>query len=328
MLWTPFSVDYIQKESLGLLTVYATLVTQVANLMGSSVSVQIERAIGVDSVYYIYGSLVLLICLILCFGLKEVNADQLKKNQAFEEETKQLIENARQEEDSQDDDGEPESKCDKLKKILSQFKESIVKQKSIIVGFVSTFSISILAICGLVYGTLILKQVYAEDDESKDYIADQISIYFLITNIVGWVPAVVLSFMSDRITVWKLLLAGHFFMIAFLATFVISLPDEDHVYTKENPAPLVLPIMFVLCNCTCTMLASLDGILLSKSISACVLSRGILLGTQASFCSLGEVLIDGLGGHIYDLDKRNPYFITLSVECLVITVIIAFAACG
>ena len=127
MLWTPFSVDYIQKESLGLLTVYATLVTQVANLMGSSVSVQIERAIGVDSVYYIYGSLVLLICLILCFGLKEVNKEQLKKKEVEEEEgdTKKLIEKeAKPEEDSQDT-GEPESKCDKLKKILQQFKESI-----------------------------------------------------------------------------------------------------------------------------------------------------------------------------------------------------------
>ena len=66
---------------------------------------------------------------------------------------------------------------------------------------------------------------------------------------------------------------------------------------------------------------------MTKSIAECTLSRGIFLGVQAFFSSCGVLLIDGLGGHIYDIDKRDPYFLCIACECFVILITVLLAVC-
>ena len=72
---------------------------------------------------------------------------------------------------------------------------------------------------------------------------------------------------------------------------------------------------------------TLNIALMSKSITTCSLSRGVFLGAQAFSMSSGVLLIDGLGGHTYDYDKRSPYFIVIGTEGLVILLTISLALC-
>lgn len=70
---------------------------------------------------------------------------------------------------------------------------------------------------------------------------------------------------------------------------------------------------------------ALNTALMVKSIASCSLSRGVFLGAQAFCSSIGVFLIDGLGGHIYESDKRNPYYIVISIECFLIVVMVVLA---
>ena len=78
LVWSPFGVDYIHGASLGLFSGYNTILKQTAGTLASSGAIQIERGIGVDYVYYIYGGLVVLIGIFLTFGLKDVVKSDLK----------------------------------------------------------------------------------------------------------------------------------------------------------------------------------------------------------------------------------------------------------
>jgi len=47
--------------------------------------------------------------------------------------------------------------------------------------------------------------------------------------------------------VWKLVLGMHILLAASLILWTVNLPEADHIYTKESPAPVYLDIGFVLC---------------------------------------------------------------------------------
>ena len=68
-LWSPYQVDYIKPQSLGLLSSYMTVVAHLCTINASVVAVQIEIWFGCVYVYALYGSIVLIIACILCFGI-------------------------------------------------------------------------------------------------------------------------------------------------------------------------------------------------------------------------------------------------------------------
>ena len=72
LLWTPYSVDYVQRESLGLYAGYGAIFAQVARMLATSGSIQIEKSIGLNAVYYIFGGIVLSIVVFLSFGLNDI----------------------------------------------------------------------------------------------------------------------------------------------------------------------------------------------------------------------------------------------------------------
>lgn len=72
LMQSPFSVDYIQKESQGLYGAYSSIITTLAAILGSTVAIQLEQSIGIDYVYFFLGGLVFIIAAVLCFGLKDL----------------------------------------------------------------------------------------------------------------------------------------------------------------------------------------------------------------------------------------------------------------
>ena len=67
--------------------------------------------------------------------------------------------------------------------------------------------------------------------ESKDYIADKISLYFLISYLVVLFPSLLLGYILDRVKNWKVLAIFQSLLLVFLTLFVVFTPEEDHVYS-------------------------------------------------------------------------------------------------
>ena len=88
-----------------------------------------------------------------------------------------------------------------------------------------------------------------------------------------------------------------------------------------------MAVGFIISNVFSTAIFTANQALLVKSIVDCTHSRGLFLGVQAFSSSCGVLLIDGLGGHIYDFDKRNPYYICMGSTSLVIFVCIVLSLC-
>jgi len=53
--------------------------------------------------------------------------------------------------------------------------------------------------------------------------------------------------------------------------------------------------------------------------------RGAIMGAVALCGSCGVLLINGLGGQIFDSNMRNPFYLALAGEILVVLVIVIFA---
>ena len=70
--WSPYGVDYIKKESQGILGAYMVVAAHIGAIMTSPMAIQIEEHVGVAYVYILFGTIVLLCTLILSFGLKDV----------------------------------------------------------------------------------------------------------------------------------------------------------------------------------------------------------------------------------------------------------------
>lgn len=71
--------------------------------------------------------------------------------------------------------------------------------------------------------------------------------------------------------------------------------------------------------------STVNTVLLIKSVDSCLLARGVLITANGFANSCGVLLIDGLGGEIYKSDKRNPFFIVLTSEGILLVLIIGLA---
>ena len=118
---------------------------------------------------------------------------------------------------------------------------------------------------------------------------------------------------------------AHILLLFGLVSFYIVLPEEDHIYTKDSPAPLKIPIIWIIVNYFEAAAFTLSSVLLGKSLQGATLSRGVFLGANSFIASCGSLLINGVGGHVYEQDKRNPYIVAMSGESLVILVMIVLA---
>lgn len=75
---------------------------------------------------------------------------------------------------------------------------------------------------------------------------------------------------------------------------------------------------FIGMNIMSTVIMSCNQALISKSIEQCKASRGVILGTYAFCTSCSVLFIDGVGGHIYKDDVRDPFYLCLGAEIIVL----------
>ena len=93
--WSPYGVDYIKKESQGILGAYMVIAAHIGGIMTNSMAIQIEEHVGVVYVYLLFGTIVLLCTLITSFGLKDV----LDLNKVHTKKANQPLENQNDEDD-------------------------------------------------------------------------------------------------------------------------------------------------------------------------------------------------------------------------------------
>ena len=82
---------------------------------------------------------------------------------------------------------------------------------------------------------------------------------------------------------------------------------------------------FIGMNIMSTIIMGVDQALISKSIEKCKESRGVILGTYAFCTSCGVLFIDGVGGHVYKNDVRDPFYLCMGMVTilLLLTIILA-----
>ena len=141
------------------------------------------------------------------------------------------------------------------------------------------------------------------------------------------IDALLIGYLMDRVKVWKILLFCHTLLVGFIIVFVISIPEQDHIYTSVDASPASMALGFTGINVMATTLMTLNEAISSKAISRSKLSRGSLMGCVATFSSIGVLTISGVGGNIYPNNHQNPYFLMLGFESLTLIVTLSLAVC-
>ena len=141
------------------------------------------------------------------------------------------------------------------------------------------------------------------------------------------IPVLLFGVILDRVQNWKIVLLMHVIMLTFLILFVWQVPAEDHILSKGDPEPWLMSVSWVMLVISGTTTFTVNKTIMAKAIANCAESRGVFLGVQQLFSSAGVLLIQGVGGHIYDSDKRNPFYMCIAGECIMILVIVSLAVC-
>ena len=167
-----------------------------------------------------------------------------------------------------------------------------------------------------------------DNDESKDYISNKLSLYLLTSHLICIAAGILLGFYLDRIKkIWPMLALAHICLITFLVLFICYTPTQDDIYSKTNHHRLGMTIGFIGISALSTSSIIVNNSLVYKCSAKCTLSRGFFLGVNAFCGSTGVLVINGVGGHIEVSDKRNPFIFCLGGECFSLLLISILACC-
>ena len=150
----------------------------------------------------------------------------------------------------------------------------------------------------------------------------------LVANITGCGLGLLIGYVSDKVKVWPILLAEILGLIGSLTLFVKATVPGEGIYTSEDPHPTSMTVSFILVNILSGLFMGMISILTCKAIENATNSRGIIVGAVNMAGYSGTILIDSLGGELYDTDQRNPFFMCLIASCFVAALVIVLAACG
>ena len=182
-----------------------------------------------------------------------------------------------------------------------------------------------MAICYLQYGPLLFKQLYRDDKESQDHVSNKLSECFLISNLSTLAFALTLGYILDRTKSWPLLALFHAITVIDMALFIYLIPTGERVYTAADPQPIELTITFVSMGVLMGVVVLINVTMVYKSLIKCTLTKGIFMGVIAFCGSTGVLIADGVGGHIYEANKRNPFLMSLCIEIFVSSVLFILA---
>ena len=79
-------------------------------------------------------------------------------------------------------------------------------QKGIIVGAFANSTTIMAYIAAVNYGTNTFNDLYQDDEASKTYISDKLSLYFLISHLCVLIPCLFYGYLLDRVSNWKMVL--------------------------------------------------------------------------------------------------------------------------
>ena len=82
--------------------------------------------------------------------------------------------------------------------------------------------------------------------------------YSLVAQIVVMPIAIGSGYFADRTIVWRLVFLMHLLIFGSILCFVLSTPEEDHFLTKDDHAPVGMPIGQILINITAGTLVGLN----------------------------------------------------------------------
>ena len=86
-----------------------------------------------------------------------------------------------------------------------------------------------MLIAGYQFGAIVYNEEYNETKQSKDFIANKLSIMFMISTVSAFPVSSLYGVLCDRLKVWKLLLFNCLIVLLANCTFVygtISLKDD------------------------------------------------------------------------------------------------------
>ena len=69
---TPFTLDYIRKQSIGIVMTYHSIIGTLSDITVTSGCIQLDKVMPVGYVYVGIGALSLLVAVFLAFGLKDI----------------------------------------------------------------------------------------------------------------------------------------------------------------------------------------------------------------------------------------------------------------
>ena len=110
----------------------------------------------------------------------------------------------------------------------------MVREKTIIVGIMSNMSTMMTYIASAQFGILIFNDSYGEDQASKNYISNQISLYFLFSNLTVLFLSLGLGYLMDKIKNWKMIFFFHLLLITSIILFTMNAPTVERIYSADG----------------------------------------------------------------------------------------------
>ena len=105
-------------------------------------------------------------------------------------------------------------------------------QKAIIVSMLGNYCTMIAVTAGYQFGAIVYYSEYVTTDDAKDFVADKLSVMYLISLIFSFPVSTLYGVLCDSFKVWKILLANCLVMIAASSIFVYG------TYTLHDDRPL------------------------------------------------------------------------------------------
>jgi len=149
---------------------------------------------------------------------------------------------------------------------------------------------------------LLVTDCYEQRGRPSTEAEDHLSLIFLLGNLASCIAVLLVGYLGDKIRLWKLFTAVN---LLLLISYSILLRQ---IRSNSCTLPKLFDLAFILINGLniCTFIVSL--ILISKLCNS--QTRGVMFAVSSLVGSLGTLIIQYVGGKVYDsISKEGPFWI-------------------
>eukprot|EP00347_Sterkiella_histriomuscorum_P021247 403334683 len=291
---TPLLPDYVNEKSLGLANAYQNVTGAIAIIFASTGLIEISKREDIKWIFVGIGTYTMVVGLVLFFGIKDVNKQ--KKGKIVEGKSKitagQQISNT-------------------IMEFINSFKQDIC----FTIAFWGSFCCKLSALTCSLFGQLLIiaNQKESGDPDYKANAKAKIQFLFLIGNILQVPICLAFGFYSDKTKVWYLLALNIGLSLGFLILMLC--------YLNENSAVMFTGFIGLYLFHYIVYMLSLT--LLSKIVKK--ESSGTMFGAFSLVGSVGVLLINKLGGYLFDnVGHKWPFIITLISFAIFFVLVLIF----